>query len=262
MLRRSSSISSRRSQLPHATSRTTSQTTHKRSAVRYLASAATASSESEGIYTPFAGSVHEPVHPSIFRPLDDSLFITKPVVLDLYDSRAPGERLSRRRSRMYGEPEIGGNKFELQATYDACLQVGQFSRARALAHRLGELYLPNSPILVAIFNQYLRRVTSDLTLGQRTDVVESVEGWIENDMKKAGVRADSTTYALMIKAALHSLSGSKRDRTVRRYWNIVKELELESEVAGLHNILTDYDLGTISEVSVQNAKDKTRILTV
>ncbi|KAL9625519.1 MAG: hypothetical protein Q9160_000229 [Pyrenula sp. 1 TL-2023] len=203
----------------------------------------------EGIYTPFVDSVHETVHPNFFRPLDESLFPTSPVILEANDARASGERLlSRRRSSIAGEPEIGGNRYELQATYDACLQVGQFSRARALAHRLGELYPPNSPALVAIFNQYLRRVTSDLTLGQRTDGVESVEGWIENDMKKAGVRADPMTYALTIKAALHRLSGSRRDRTVRRYWNMVKELELESEVAGLHNILTDYDLGTISEI--------------
>lgn len=203
--------------------------------------------EAEDSYIPFGTSIppSDPHSPVIFRPPGASLWISEPVIVDQHGDEGPSRVLRR---QLAGDREIGGNRSEIQSTFEACLQVRQFRRGRSLANRLAKLYAPNSPEIATVFNRYLRALTADLTSKQRSENMDLINACVEVDMKKAKVEASSHTYALMIKAALYGLQGSKRDRTVRRYWNIVKESELEGEVAGLPNILTDYDLGTISEV--------------
>lgn len=240
--------------MPHTIPRVTSRIGPRPTNARHLASAATASQETEDSHIPFdfSSATWEPSPSNTYLSFNKPLSAAVHVTLDHHEGQYENRRLLRR--WRLGSAEIGGDQSEIQATFDACLQVGQFSRARSLAHRLAEFHPPNSPKTVAIFNRYLRGIVADLGVEQRARNMELINGCIEVDMKKAGVQADAMTYALMIKAALNGLQGSKRDRTARRYWNIVKDLELESEVASLQNILTDYDLGMISEVSLESTK--------
>ena len=54
------------------------------------------------------------------------------------------------------------------------------------------------------------------------------------------------------KLPLATLQGAQRDRTVQRYWDLAKENDVAFEVASLREILTDRDLGKLSEICPSN----------
>lgn len=68
-------------------------------------------------------------------------------------------------------------------------------------------------------------------------------------MQAAGVKPDATTLAAMIRLVLRMFHGSKRDRCVRRYWDIAKSEGLHEELLAVE-VLTDLDLGELSRVSL------------
>jgi DNA-directed RNA polymerase len=140
------------------------------------------------------------------------------------------------------------NTAEMEATLDACLHVQRWSRAFTLLSQLSVLYQNNQPRLLDIHNRVLGAMAEDLLRNQNHEHASRINDWVEVDMRKAGVEPDARTFALKIKVALDSLLGSKRDRTVRRYWQMTKEYELESEVFSLRDILNDRDLGKLSQI--------------
>jgi len=102
-------------------------------------------------------------------------------------------------------------------------------------------------------------MAEDLLRNQNYDHAPRINDWVEVVMTKAGVRPDAHTFALKLKVALYSLHGSKRDRTVQRYWAMTKHYGLESEVCSLRDILTERDLGTLSEIcphEIEEPQDK------
>ena len=144
--------------------------------------------------------------------------------------------------------EIHGDSSEVETTLDACLQVQRWDRAFALLKQLVHIYRPGSPDLLPAYNRCLEAMVVDMLLNKSRANVDRINQWVEVDMADVGIRPDARTYALKIKVALATLGGSKRDRTVRRYWEKAEEQDAQFEVAGLRDILTDSDLGKLNEI--------------
>jgi len=160
----------------------------------------------------------------------DSLLMTKPKVL----------------RKLKG---IGGDVDEMMANLDISLKVGRFDRAAALIQRLGKFYPFGSPEYLDLHNRYLQAMVSHMIMTRQDSMVQPLQRWFEIDMPQGGVKPDATTYAIMIRMALRMLHGSKRDRTVRRYWEKAKQAEIEEEVLALP-ILSELELGELSEVRI------------
>lgn len=146
------------------------------------------------------------------------------------------------------------NIAEMEATLDACLHVQRWSRAFTLLSQLSVLLQNNQQRLLDIHNRVLGAMAEDLLRNQNYEHAPRINDWVEVVMRKAGVKPDAHTFALKLKVALDSLHGSKRDRTVQRYWEMTKHYRLESEVYSLRDILTERDLGYLSEICPHEVK--------
>lgn len=160
----------------------------------------------------------------------------------------PPERIS---GNKFKEIQIRGNAHEIKTTMEACLQVHRFDRAIALLRQLQIVVHPKSQYLREAFNDCLHAMIIDLIVNKNKKNVELINQWLEVDMHNAGVEPDARTYALKVKAALATMTGSKRDRTVRRYWELARQSETLNEVASLRDILSEQDLGKLSEIVPQ-----------
>lgn len=134
---------------------------------------------------------------------------------------------------------------------EACLQVHRFDRAIALLRQLQIVVNPKSAYLQEAFNDCLHAMVMDMIVNKNKKNVELINQWLEVDMHNAGVEPDARTYALKVKVALATMTGSKRDRTVRRYWELARQAETVNEVASLRDILSEQDLGKLSEIVPQ-----------
>jgi DNA-directed RNA polymerase, mitochondrial len=177
-----------------------------------------------------------------------------PSQLLLLDDTAaePPERLLSNRIKGI---QIRGNAQEVKTTMDACLQVRRFDRAFALLRQLQIILHPHSNFLREAFNDCLQAMVMDMIMNNDKKNILVIEQWVEVDMLKAGVEPDARTYALKVKVALATLTGSKRDRTVRRYWELARKGERLNEVASLRDILSEQDLGRLSEIAPQTQTD-------
>lgn len=136
---------------------------------------------------------------------------------------------------------------EMETDLEVSLSIGMFDRAAAVVQRLSPSFKTDPERFLELHNKFLRSVVSHVVVSRNTDMVWPLQKWFEVDMQHGGVKPDATSYALMIKMALRLLHGSRRDRTVRRYWSCAKEGEIEEEVLGVP-ILSEMELGEISEV--------------
>jgi len=144
---------------------------------------------------------------------------------------------------------IRGNAREIEATLDACLQIHRWDRALAMLQQLRSIYDGDEPELQRLYNKVLEAMVVDHIWNRSSENIVTINKWVEGYMKKVGVAPNAQTFALKIKAAMATLSGNRRDRTVRRYWDMAKEHGVDWEVASLREILSDNDLGKLSEIS-------------
>lgn len=143
---------------------------------------------------------------------------------------------------------LSANEDEMLANLDVSLKVGQFTRAASLVARLGAFYPIGSPEYLALNNRYLEAMVSNMILTRHYELIWPLQKWFEVDMPSADVKPDATTYAIMIKMAIRMLHGPKRDRTVRRYWQLAKDQDAEEELLAVP-VLSELELGELSEVS-------------
>ena len=144
--------------------------------------------------------------------------------------------------------DIRGNVIEVERNLEACLLLKKWDRAISGLVQLKMLYHTDVERLRFQHNRVLACMADDFLDTQNSDNEERITQWIERDMKRADLEPDAYTFALVIKIALASVGKSKRDRTVRRYWDMAKRYDLQSEVGSLRAILTERDLGLISEI--------------
>ena len=144
---------------------------------------------------------------------------------------------------------IRGNAHEVETTLDACLQIHRWDRAMTILAQLRKIYAEIPEQMQRLYNKVLEAMVFDHIWNRSAENIARINGWVENDMKKAGVKPNAHTFALKIKAAMSTLSGRQKLRTVRRYWDMAKEYNVDWEVASLRGILSDSDLGKLSEIS-------------
>ena len=143
--------------------------------------------------------------------------------------------------------EIHGDAQEVEMTLEACLQVQRWDRALALLKQLTTYTIGDHQIYFLPTTDSRGDCRGSLMNKSRKNI-DRINRWVEVDMMKAGLQPDARKYALKIKVVLATLDGPKRDRTVRRYWEFAKDHDIESKVAELRGILTDHDLGKLSEI--------------
>lgn len=142
---------------------------------------------------------------------------------------------------------IGGDQEEMMANFDMSMKVGRFDRAAALLSRLGCNFPVGSSEYQALHNRYLKEMVSHMIITRQEYMVLPLQKWFEVDMPAGGVVANAETFAIMIRMALRMLHGAKRDRAVRRYWELAKKVDLHEELLAVE-VLTDLDLGELSKV--------------
>lgn len=146
---------------------------------------------------------------------------------------------------------LGGDMDEMLANLHISLKLGQLDRAASLINRLSAHYPMGSPEILALHNRYLDAMVSRMILTRQHNLVLPVQRWFEVDMPNGGAEPNAFTCAVMLRMALRMLHGGKRDRTVRRYWELAKKGGLEEEVLA-HSVLSELELGELSEVGPAN----------
>ncbi|KAJ5397950.1 hypothetical protein N7509_006063 [Penicillium cosmopolitanum] len=141
------------------------------------------------------------------------------------------------------------------------IRVGRFDRASALITRLTSYHPMGSPENIALHNRYMKEMVSYMITTRQHDMIMPLQRWFESDMPAAGVKPDATTYAIMIRMALRMFDGPKRDRSVRRYWNFAKQVDLHEDLLAVE-ILTDLDLGELSRICFSDLSEPTLDLPV
>lgn len=144
---------------------------------------------------------------------------------------------------------VGGDEMEMKANLELSLKIGEFERASALITRLGHYHPPGSDEYLVIHNRFMRHMVAHMILHREQDMILPLQKWFEVDMPAGGVTPDASSFAIMIRMALRMLHGSKRDRTVRRYWELAQNAGLEEELVGIE-VLEDSDVGELSKVSL------------
>ncbi|KAI2731105.1 hypothetical protein DTO012A7_4674 [Penicillium roqueforti] len=149
---------------------------------------------------------------------------------------------------------VGGDEIEMKANLELSLKIGEFERASKLITRLGHYHPPGSDEYLAIHNRFMRHMVAYMILNRQQDMVLPLQKWFEVDMPAGGVTPDAISFAIMIRMALRMLHGSKRDRTVRRYWELAQNAGLEEELVGIE-VLEDSDVGELSKICSSDMLD-------
>ncbi|KAJ5295481.1 hypothetical protein PENANT_c001G10083 [Penicillium antarcticum] len=149
---------------------------------------------------------------------------------------------------------VGGDETEMRANLDVSLKVGQFERAAQLINRLGYYHPIGSQEYLKLHNRYLKEMVSYMVLNRAQEMVLPLQKWFEVDMPAGGVTPDEETFAIMLHMAIRMLHGTKRERTVRRYWELAQNAGLEEEIVGLE-ILEDSDVGELSRICSSDMLD-------
>ena len=212
---------------------------------RHLASAAVAETDPSDDYVPFtyppvpaSGALTAAV-PSEIPDLRSLLMIDHTTIqpLPVMDRSSPGV-------------DVRGNIHDLESTLAACVHVHRWDRAISLLRQLAVYRRSNSYDLLKQYNRVLEAMVKDLVATQNQKHLAMINNWVEVEMAHVGLQPDARTLALKVKAALATLSGTRRERTVRRYWELARRSGDEVEVAGSMDLFTDNDLGKLSEIGV------------
>ncbi|PYH43944.1 DNA-directed RNA polymerase [Aspergillus saccharolyticus JOP 1030-1] len=148
---------------------------------------------------------------------------------------------------------LGGDQDEMLANLDISLRVGQFDRSASLLNRLKDCYPLGSAEYRALCNRHLNEVVTHMIKNRQYDLVLVCQKFFEVDLPGSDIQPDGTTYAIMIRMALHMFEGSKRDRTVRRYWEIAKQHSCEEELV-TSTVLSESDMVELIQICPSDLK--------
>ncbi|OJJ97066.1 hypothetical protein ASPACDRAFT_123789 [Aspergillus aculeatus ATCC 16872] len=142
---------------------------------------------------------------------------------------------------------LGGDADEMLANLDVSLRIHQYERSATLISRLKDCYPPGSPEYLALCNRHLNEIVSHMSLTRQHELIPACQRFFEVELRAHGLEPNATTFAVMIRMALRMFHGSKRDRTVRRYWELAKSKSLEERVLA-DSIFSESDLGELSQI--------------
>lgn len=146
---------------------------------------------------------------------------------------------------------MGGYQDEMISNLDACLSSGMFERAESLFARLVPMYPRDSPELNELYRRCLERMVSYMLYYRQHTLIPYIQRWFEHK-EAQGMMPNASSYALMLKMSLQMLTGFRRERTARRYWDRAKDAELDEQTLA-SGILTSSDLVLLTEVNTNNA---------
>ncbi|PYH94925.1 mitochondrial DNA-directed RNA polymerase [Aspergillus ellipticus CBS 707.79] len=142
---------------------------------------------------------------------------------------------------------FGGDEEEMLANLDISLALHRYDRAAILLSRLRGCYPVSSSKYLALHNRYLEGMVSHMIVTRQHNLILPLQKFFEVDMPHSGVEPDATTYAIMIRMSLRMFHGTKRDRSVRRYWEFAKKVSLEEDVLAAP-VLSELEIGELSEI--------------
>ena len=174
-----------------------------------------------------------------------------PMILDLTAATKLDESLHIPTNKTKG----GRTLEDLRTTLRVCLQANDFDRAIGLLKKLQRSLSLTSPVTPVVlrhaFNDYLEAMVKHMITYNDNTNVDRINNLLEVDMHEAGIEPDARTYALKVKVALATLTGNKRDRTVKKYWDLAQKQERVNEAASLPDMLSEQELGQLSEIAPQ-----------
>jgi len=164
---------------------------------------------------------------------------SKPVILKESSSLAP--------HRHRTVQAIGGELHEILSVLDACLQVGRIERAGVIIRRIAFLGALNSEEMQRLHNQYLKVSLEKIQANPSESAAQALHKWFELEIRNKDIDINAETIAYMLQASLQSPPGSRRDRLVRRYMDMVQG-DAGLEVLGT-GILTAEELAHITQIT-------------
>jgi DNA-directed RNA polymerase, mitochondrial len=164
---------------------------------------------------------------------------TKPVILRESSSLAP--------HRHRTIQAIGGELHEILSVLDACLQVGRIERAGVIIRRIATLRTLNSDEMLRLHNQYLKVSLENIQANPSESAAQALHKWFELEIRNKDIPMNAEMIAYMLQASLQSPPGSRRDRLVRRYMDMVQG-DAGLEVLGT-GILTAEELAYITQIT-------------
>lgn len=178
-------------------------------------------------------------------PLPNHLYDLRP-----FDPSAPllvktrGDPPPRAKMNQKGVP---GGVDEMLSVFDACLQVRKLDRAALVLTRLSETGVLPGPELIALHNRYLRAAIDRAFEQPDSAWAQSLHKWYELHIRNKGIPQTSETVACMLKVSLLSAQGSRLERLVTRYMDMMPGdaiYQVLSEV----DILNQQDFGIIASI--------------
>uniref|UniRef100_A0A093USB6 DNA-directed RNA polymerase n=1 Tax=Talaromyces marneffei PM1 TaxID=1077442 RepID=A0A093USB6_TALMA len=217
----------------------TTSTLHRRSSFsqsrRYLATA------TDGV--PLSSSASPT--PSWLSPLLGQTLYSEPAIMIQESQLITTPTLKRVRG-------IGGSLEEMMARFHVLLQTREIEKAAQVLDRMSAAFAHGDLRFLDLHNQYIEAVVGDMIENKRTgDTLKkalSLQTWFEVKLPQGFLKPNARTMAIMLRMTLRLFHGSRRDRTVRRYWNMVKQNKFEVEVLSMPDLLTERDLGEISQL--------------
>ncbi|KAI9736402.1 MAG: DNA-directed RNA polymerase [Claussenomyces sp. TS43310] len=131
-----------------------------------------------------------------------------------------------RRHRAYNA--IGGEVQEILSVLEACLQLGRVERAASIIRRLSAIDALGPEEMLAIHNQYMRVSVEKLVDHPNEHSRQALIKWFEVEIKERGIPIRTETLRYMLKAAVLSPPGNRRDRLIRRYMDMASGTDILS----------------------------------
>ena len=171
---------------------------------------------------PPTGSI-TPAFPGITHDVLDKMFERSP----LWQTREEQQRLITptinsddpdgiQKYLLQGSP-IPKNTVELLTVLDALIAQDDLSRAATVVASLRRHLDPSTPLSTLVYNKYLEGVISS-TMQNSAGVGKAIE-WYQ-EMEQNGVKADRTTFALLLKAAFSLASVGDGNRAARKFFGL------------------------------------------
>ena len=159
------------------------------------------------------------------------------------------DSLTTRPPRFRSVDAISGEVSDLISTTKACVHVGRYVRAATLMRRLNTIYKSDAPALLSAHNEYIRELSWKIASTRDQQLLRDVQSWFEVDMRGQGIVPNALTYALLIQVSLQDVSGSKSNRSLRRYLHLAEEAGLKNAVNNaMTTVLNEQDLGRVTRV--------------
>lgn len=123
---------------------------------------------------------------------------------------------------------IHGTGVDLLHHLHTAIQVGRLPRAEAIIHRIGDICSSGSIELIHAHTAYLEGMLKLVAMHGRGEQAKQkladLQKWFELEIRGTDVPISAKMLVVLIRASIRALSGSQRDRTVRRYTDIARRL--------------------------------------